>query len=184
VRVSISGQWAAALALLGSLSCAQPEVRPAEPPAPESPVLAEGAVAPDGEALGPDERPVRLSRFRGKPLVLYFYPVDFGSSGTAEAEELKKVYPGLHKLGVALVGVSTDEPSSHRDFIAHFQLPFLLLSDRGGAVARAFGVPLQAGTTRHFTFFIDRHGVIRKVWRNVRAWGHAAEVLAFARTVR
>jgi peroxiredoxin Q/BCP len=85
---------------------------------------------------------------------------------------------------VALVGVSTDEASSHRDFASHFQLPFLLLSDRGGALAGAFGVPLQGGTTRHFTFFIDRHGVIRKVWRNVRAWGHPAEVLTFVQHAR
>jgi thioredoxin-dependent peroxiredoxin len=116
--------------------------------------------------------------------VVYFYPVDFGSSATAEAQEFKSDHGKYRKLGVTVVGVSTDHTSSHRDFSDRYKLPFPLLSDTDGALAKAFGVPLEAGTTRHYTFFIDRRGVIRKSWSNVRAWGHSAEVLEYARKVK
>jgi peroxiredoxin Q/BCP len=174
------------VALAGLAGCpgigAQQAASP--PVAPPAPTLDEGAAAPDGTAVGPGEKPVRVSDYRGKPLVLYFYPVDFGSSATAEAEEFKADYPRYRKLGVAVVGVSTDHASSHADFTARYKLPFPLLSDPEGALARAFGVPLEAGTTRHFTFFIDRKGVVRKVWRNVRAWGHSADVLAHLKSAK
>jgi peroxiredoxin Q/BCP len=174
------------LALAG-LSCAAFAPRePAPPPpaAPAPPVLEIGAEAPEVPAIGPNEKAVRLSAYRGKPLVVYFYPVDFGSSATAEAEEFKADLPHYRKLGVTVVGVSTDQVSSHKDFSARFKLPFPLLSDPDGSLARAFGVPLEAGTTRHYTFFIDRHGVIRKEWKNVRAWGHSADVLTYAKSAK
>jgi peroxiredoxin Q/BCP len=175
-----------ALAALGALSCANlmhPE--PAgPPPPPPAPVLEAGAPAPDVAAVGPDEKAVKLSDYRGKPLVIYFYPVDFGASATAEAEEFKADHAHYRKLGITVVGVSTDHVSSHKDFTARYKLPFPLLSDPDGALARAFGVPLEAGTTRHYTFFIDRHGVIRKAWKNVRAWGHSADVLAYVKTAK
>jgi len=174
----------AALAALAGLSCAQlvhREPAAAPPPPPLAPVLDEGAAAPDVTAIGPNEKTVRLSDYRGKPLVLFFYPVDFGSSSTAEAEEFKSDLAHYKKLGVNVVGVSTDHVSSHRDFKEKFKIPFPLLSDPSGEVARAFGVPLEAGTTRHYTFFIDRRGVIKKAWKNVRAWGHSADVLTYAK---
>jgi peroxiredoxin Q/BCP len=175
-----------ALALAG-LSCAAlaPRQPPAPPPAPPPPpVLEAGTEAPDVPAIGPNEKEVRLSKYRGRPLVVYFYPVDFGASATAEAEEFKADLPRYQKLGVTVLGVSTDHVSSHKDFSARFKLPFPLLSDPDGALARAFGVPLEAGTTRHYTFFIDRHGVIRKAWKNVRAWGHSSDVLTYAKSAK
>jgi peroxiredoxin Q/BCP len=180
-----AGRLAALVSLTSLSACpgltgARTEPIPAA--APVAPTLDEGAAAPDGSAVGPTDKIVRISDFRGKPLILYFYPVDFGSSATAEAEEFKSDHARYKKLGVSVVGVSTDDVNSHRDFAARFKLPFLLLSDHEGALARAFGVPLEAGTTRHYTFFVDRHGVIRKVWRNVRAWGHSSDVLTFAKT--
>jgi peroxiredoxin Q/BCP len=175
----------AALALAG-ISCAafaphQPAAAPAPPP---PPVVQEGTAAPDVAAIGPNEKAVRLSDYRGKPLVLFFYPVDFGASATAEAEEFKSDLASYRKLGVTVVGVSTDHVASHKDFTARFKLPFPLLSDPDGAMAHAFGVPLEAGTTRHYTFFIDRQGVIRKSWKNVRAWGHSADVLGYVKSAK
>jgi thioredoxin-dependent peroxiredoxin len=170
------------LAALASLSCAalgRREPPPPPPAPPAAPVLDEGAAAPEVTAIGPGDKQVRLSDFRGKSLVVYFYPVDFGSSATAQAEEFKADHGKYRKLGVTVVGVSTDHTSSHRDFSERFKIPFLLLSDPQGELARAFGVPLEAGTTRHYTFFIDRRGVIKKSWKNVRAWGHSAEVLGY-----
>jgi len=173
----------AALALAGFSCAALAHREPAAPPPPPPPpVLDEGTPAPDVSAIGPNEKAVRLSDYRGKPLVLFFYPVDFGASATAEAEEFKADLAHYRKLGVTVVGVSTDHVSSHKDFTARFKIPFPLLSDPDGALARAFGVPLEAGTTRHYTFFIDRHGVIQKSWKNVRAWGHSADVLGFVKT--
>jgi peroxiredoxin Q/BCP len=174
----------AALACLCGCAAFQQRSEPQAIAAPPAPTLEEGATAPDLAVVGPGDKPVRLSDFHGKPVVLYFYPVDFGSSAIAEAEEFKAEQPRFKKLGVTILGVSADHITSHGDFTAHYKLPFTLLSDQGGALATAFGVPLEAGTTRHYTFFIDRHGVVRKAWRNVRAWGHAAQVLEYAKTAR
>jgi peroxiredoxin Q/BCP len=177
--VSLRSSPALFLALAGLASCAGlGAAAPADVP-PPPPTLDEGAPAPDVAATNTADKLVHLSDFHGKPLLLFFYPVDFGSSGTAEAEEFKADHARYRALGVNVVGVSTDEVTSHRDFIARYKLPFPLLSDGGGTLARAFRVPLEGGTTRHYTFLIDRRGVIRKVWRNVRAWGHSAEVLAY-----
>jgi peroxiredoxin Q/BCP len=173
-----------ALALAGLSSCAGLGAESAAPAPPPLPTLDEGTAAPDTAATNTADKLVHLSDFRGKPLLLYFYPVDFGSSGTAEAEEFKADHARYRALGVTVVGVSTDEVNTHRDFTSRFKLPFPLLSDTGGALARAFRIPLEGGTTRHYTFLIDRRGVIRKVWRNVRAWGHSAEVLAYLRTAK
>jgi peroxiredoxin Q/BCP len=175
---------ALAAVVAASLGCAQLGVgRQAPPPPlpPPPPALEEGAAAPDVAAVGTEEKPVRVSDYRGKALVLYFYPVDFSSSGTAAAEEFKADLGKYRKLGVHVVGVSSDHVSIHRDFAKRYKIPFPLLSDQSGQMARAFGVPVEGGTTRHYTFFIDKGGVIRKVWRNVRAWGHSAEVLAHIR---
>jgi peroxiredoxin Q/BCP len=147
-------------------------------------MLREGTAAPDVAAPGVDGKPVRLSSFHGKVLVLYFYPVDFASGAMALAEELRDDYPKYRKLGATVIGVSTDAPGTHRDFAARYRVPFPLLSDGGGQMAQAFGVPLEAGAARHATFVIDRNGVIRKAWRKVRPWGHSAEVLAFLKTLR
>ena len=175
------------LMTLGCLSCAAlaGHREPAgPPPPPPAPVLDEGAAAPEVSVAAASDKTVKLSDYRGKPLVLYFYPVDFSSSGTAEAQEFKADHAQYKKLGVTVVGVSTDHAASHRDFKERYKLPFPLLSDEGGELARAFGVPVEGGTTRHYTFFIDRKGVIKKTWKNVRAWGHSSEVLQYARKVK
>lgn len=174
----------AALALAACAGLGTPRTQaPAPAAAPPPPTLDEGSPAPDVAAIGLQEKPVRLSELRARTVVLYFYPVDFSSSGTAQAQEFKADYARYRKLGVEIVGVSTDHVSSHKDFAERYKLPFPLLSDEKGDLARAFGVELQGGTTRHVTFVLDRQRVVRKVWRNVRAWGHSAEVLAFVKTL-
>jgi peroxiredoxin Q/BCP len=175
----------AALACLGGCAALQQRSEPpAPPPVTAAPTLEEGAAVPQVAVVGPGDKPVRLSDYRGKALVVFFYPVDFGSSAIAEVEEFKAEQPKFKKAGVTLLGVSADHITSHADFTARYKLPFTLLSDQGGSLATALGVPLEAGTTRHYTFYIDRHGVVRKVWKNVRAWGHAAAVLEAVKSAK
>ena len=169
--------------------CALPRRAAAPPPAVAPPddltrMAAEGSTVPEVSAIGADEKPWPLSRFKGQYLVLYFYPMDFAAGATAQAAEFRQDHARYRKLGATVVGVSTDPPQSHRDFRDKHKLPYPLLSDTQGEMARAFGVPLQAGTARHATFIIDRRGVIRKVWSTVHPWGHSREVLTALRELR
>jgi peroxiredoxin Q/BCP len=180
-------RWRTALFLCAiAPGCAAMQARQAPPPPPPAaPVLAEGAAAPDATAVGLNDKPVHVADFRGKVLVLYFYPVDFASGSTALAQEFREDHPKYKKLGAVVVGVSTDDVNTHKDFAAKFKLPFALLSDSGGALTRAFGVPLEGGTPLPTTFVIDRRGVIRKVWPKVHPWGHHSdEVLAAIKGLR
>jgi peroxiredoxin Q/BCP len=171
--------------VLAAAGCIPRTGQPAAAPAPpvEDTVLAEGAPAPDVAGLGTRGKPVRLSSFRGKLLVLFFYPMDFAAGSTAEVKEFAADLASYQRLGAVVAGVSTDDPSVHADFAAKNKLRFPLLSDADGTMARAFGVPLTGRTAAHVTFLIDRGGVIRKVWKNVRPWGHSEQVLAAAKHV-
>jgi peroxiredoxin Q/BCP len=160
--------------------CATPAAVPAAevaPPDDLSKLLPEGTPAPEVAALDRNGKSRNLSQFRGKPVVLYFYPMDFAAGASAQAGEFGADFARYRRLGANIVGVSTDQPQVHREFAARYKLPYPLLSDPNGDLARAFGVPLQAGTIRHATFLIDRRGVIRKVWPKVHPWGHSREVL-------
>jgi peroxiredoxin Q/BCP len=174
--------WLAIAIAACTLGCAGLVGRPPPPPPPvaeTSSLIAEGAAAPDAAAVGTNEKQVSIASFRGKVLVLYFYPVDFASGATALAQEFREDHGKYKRLGAVVVGVSSDDVNTHKDFAAKFKLPFALLSDSSGQLARAFGVPLEGGTPKHTTFVIDRRGVVRKVWPKVRPWGgHSAEVLA------
>jgi thioredoxin-dependent peroxiredoxin len=146
-------------------------------------MLSEGTAAPDVSALGMRSKPVHLSEFRGKLLVLFFYPMDFAAGATAEVKEFRDDQAKYNRLGVATVGVSMDDVDTHREFAQKNKLPFPLLSDVGGELARAFRVPVEGGTPRHATFLVDRGGVIRHVWKKVRPWGHSAEVLSVVQAI-
>jgi peroxiredoxin Q/BCP len=163
-----------------------PGARPAPVVAPEPPeqLLAEGSPVPAVSALGPDGKPVPVAGGKSKLLVVYFFPLDYAAGATAQAEEFRADYAKYKKLGATIVGVSTDEPRTHKEFAAKYKLPYPLLSDPTGEVARAFGVPIKGGTTRHATFVVDRSGVVRKVWPKVRPWGHSAEVLSAIKELR
>ena len=145
--------------------------------------LSEGSAAPDASALGPKGKTVRVSDFRGKVLVLYFYPVDFAAGATAQAEEFRTDHGRYRSLGAVVVGVSTDDVTTHAEFTRKYKIPYPLLSDKDGQLAAAFEVPLRGNTTPHATFVIDRGGTVRKVFRKVRPWGHSAEVLAAVKEV-
>ena len=128
---------------------------------------------------------VRLSDFRGRKVVLYFYPKDMTPGCTQEACDFRDRYAALQQAGVALLGVSPDGAASHTRFTAKHALPFPLLSDPGAAVATAYGVWKQKslyGRTfmgiERTTFVIDEQGRIARVWPRVKVAGHGDEVLA------
>jgi peroxiredoxin Q/BCP len=133
---------------------------------------------------------VRLGDFRGKPVVLYFYPKDDTSGCTKEAQGFAAAYPEFRALGAEVIGVSKDDVASHDKFKAKYGLPFPLGSDEEGKVVEAYGVWVEKsmygrrymGIDRS-TFLIDRAGTIRKAWRQVKVPGHVEEVLAAAKAL-
>ncbi len=147
--------------------------------------LAAGQPAPD--FVLPDENGVmrRLSDYRGRYVVLYFYPKDDTPGCTTEACEFRNAYADYERAGVVILGISPDSPRSHTRFKQKHQLPFPLLADEDHAVCQQYGVwgrkkfmgREYAGVLRT-TFLIDPQGQIIKVFENVKPAGHAKEVLA------
>jgi len=129
-------------------------------------------------------REVCLSDFRGKWLVLYFYPKDNTPGCTREALEFTELIGEFEKLNAAVVGVSKDSPESHRRFREKHGLKVILLSDPEHKVIQQYGAwgrkrvaGREAEGTIRSTFLIDPEGIIRKTWTNVKVDGHAREVL-------
>ncbi|MFM7085658.1 MAG: peroxiredoxin [Cyanobium sp.] len=120
---------------------------------------------------------VNLADFRGRWLVLYFYPRDFTSGCTLEARGFQRNLEAFHAASAEVVGVSADGTDDHAAFCGSEGLVYPLLSDRGGQVSRRYGSWLAPFSLRH-TFLIDPEGVLRASWTAVRPAGHASEVLA------
>ncbi|OLB56855.1 MAG: thioredoxin-dependent thiol peroxidase [Nitrospirae bacterium] len=147
--------------------------------------LAVGDKAPDFSLPDETGQPVSLKKFRGRQVVLYFYPKDDTPGCTKEACGFRDSMTPILKAGSAVVGVSLDGGESHRRFIAKHQLPFSLLSDEGARVAKAYGVYKEKtmygrkfwGIERS-TFVIDGTGTMKAVFRKVKVDGHVDEVLA------
>lgn len=146
--------------------------------------LKPGQKAPDFNARDQDGKPVSLKDFKGKKLVLYFYPKDMTSGCTAEACNLRDNYKVLQQKGYEIVGVSTDSEESHRKFIAKEKLPFLLLADTDKSVHQAYGTWVEKsmygrkymGTAR-VTFIINEEGIIEDIIEKVDTRNHAAQIL-------
>lgn len=131
-------------------------------------MLREGLSAPDFQAWLTTGEEVRLSDFRGrKNVVLFFYPKDFTPGCTAEACSFRDNYDEIRRYDAVMFGISPDSEASHKQFIRRHRLPFPLISDREGAVARAYGAGGRLGGLlpgiKRVTFVIDRAGVIRAV---------------------
>lgn len=143
-----------------------------------------GQPAPDFTLPSDSGEPVRLSQFRGSPVVLYFYPKDGTPGCTREACAFRDLKQELVKLGAVILGVSPDGVESHKKFREKFNLNFPLLADVDHSVAEAYGAwrektrfgKKSMGIQRS-TFLIDANGVVRKVWKNVQVDGHDDQVL-------
>ncbi len=147
-------------------------------------MLKEGDKAPDFRALTDSGEEIRLSQFKGKRVVLYFYPRANTPGCTVEACEFRDGIRSFVRKGAVVIGVSPDKPSAQANFKEKFDLPFPLVADEDKAVAKAYGVWQEKnmygkkvmGIVRS-TFIIGPDGRIEKIYAKVTAKGHAAEVL-------
>jgi peroxiredoxin Q/BCP len=139
-----------------------------------------GTPAPDFTLPSDDRGDVVLSSFRGRKVVLYFYPKDDTSGCTAQACELRDSLPRFEGVDAVILGVSPDSVASHARFREKYGLNFALLADEDHAVAEAYGVWKEKsmyGRTymgiERSTFLIDEEGVVAEAWRKVKVEGHA-----------
>ena len=148
-------------------------------------MVEEGKPAPDFELTSDDGEKVKLSDFRGQPVVLYFYPKDDTPGCTAQACGIRDAYGDFASRGAVVLGVSPDAESSHAKFKQKYSLPFTLLADREHEVAERYGVWVEKNSygqkkmgVERSTFLIDGEGNVAKVMRRVKPDTHAAEVLS------
>jgi thioredoxin-dependent peroxiredoxin len=142
-----------------------------------------GRVAPEFVLPDADGKLVRLSDFRGKSLVLYFYPRSFSGGCTTQSCGLRDAYSTFEAEGIAIVGVSVDNRDTQRRFRDEYSLPFPVLADEDGAVSRSYGVLGESASAdvrvmqaRRVTFIIDANGLVRAVIDPAHADAHVDEV--------
>ena len=151
----------------------------ADVPAPAPP--AEGTAAPKFNLPSQDSPSVSLDQFKGKWVVLYFYPKDFTSGCTVEAHNFQRDLDKYTQKNAVILGVSVDDVNSHKGFCAKEGLNFKLLADSSHEVTQKYGSVMEYnGMTlaARNTFLIDPTGVIKKVYTKVDPQGHSTEVLA------
>jgi thioredoxin-dependent peroxiredoxin len=140
-----------------------------------------GTPAPDFTLNSQKGKPVSLRDFRGKWVVLYFYPKDFTTGCTIEAHNFQRDLALYEQKNAVILGVSVQDEATHQKFCAKEGLHFKLLADQKHAVSKSYDSLVNLGVTslssRH-TFLIDPDGVIRKVYLKVDAQNHSAEILA------
>src|SRR5207248_11194758 len=148
-------------------------------------VVSEGEPAPDFSATTDAGERVNLSDFRGKPVVLYFYPKDDTPGCTVQARGIRDAYAEFERAGAVVLGISPDSEASHVKSREKYELPFTLLADPDHSVAQQYGVwgPKKfmgrefLGVKRS-TFVIDADGTVKKVMHDVKPATHADDVLA------
>ena len=147
-------------------------------------LITEGEKAPNFTLKSDDDKEVSLNDFRGKKVVLYFYPKDGTAGCTNEAKDFRDNVKEFEQENTVIVGVSKDSVESHQKFKKKHNLPFTLLSDPEGSVLDLYGVwkekSLYGRTfmgTERTTFLIDEKGVVKKVYRKVKVKGHAEACL-------
>jgi peroxiredoxin Q/BCP len=148
-------------------------------------MVEEGKPAPEFELKTDSGESVKLSDFRGKPVVLYFYPRDDTPGCTAQACGIRDSYEEFEQRGAVVLGISPDSETSHVKFKEKYGLPFTLLADPEHKVAEQYGTWVEKknygksywGVERS-TFLIDSEGKLAKVLRRVKPDTHADDVLA------
>jgi peroxiredoxin Q/BCP len=147
-------------------------------------LLKKGDIAPSFEATGYNGEKISLAGFKGKKVILYFYPKDDTPGCTAEACNLRDNYSALLEKGFVIVGVSADPGSSHKKFIEKYELPFPLIADEDKKVIKAYGVwgeksmygKTYEGILRT-TFMISEEGKIEHVFEKVDTKNHTNQII-------
>lgn len=146
--------------------------------------ISTGTTAPDFTLLDETSTPRRLSDYRGRPVVLYFYPKDDTPGCTTEACSFRDGYGDYLRAGVTILGVSPDTPKRHAKFKEKYHLPFTLLADEGHKVCELYGVwgrkklmGREYDGVFRTTFVVAPDGTIARVFENVKPDGHSTEVL-------
>jgi len=145
---------------------------------------------PDFELESTEGKPFRLTDYRGKKLIIYFYPKDDTPGCTTESQQFSDLYEQFKALNCEVVGISRDSIKSHENFREKLGLPFDLLSDSNETVCSRFEVMKlknmygkQVRGIERSTFVIDEQGKLIKEWRGVKVPGHVDEVLSFIKTL-
>ena len=148
-------------------------------------LLEVGTVAPDFNTTDQNGNRVSLNGYKGKKVILYFYPKDDTPGCTKEACAFRDSFPKFKKLNVGVLGVSIDDEKSHKKFIEKYKLPFTLLADTDKKIVESYGVwgeksmygKKYMGTNR-VTYLIDESGRIAAVFPKVKPETHAEEILS------
>jgi peroxiredoxin Q/BCP len=147
-------------------------------------MIEEGKPAPDFELATDAGERVKLSDYRGQPVVLYFYPKDDTPGCTVEACEFRDAYDVFRERGAEILGVSPDDVASHGKFKSKYELPFTLLADPEHEVAEKYGVWGERNSygkksmgIKRSTFIIDSDGNVARAMMGIKPAGHASEVL-------
>ena len=146
--------------------------------------LSEGQKAPAFKAKDQNSSTVSLSDYKGKKVVLYFYPEDDTPTCTVEACNLRDNYKVLQKKGLVILGVSPDDEKKHKKFEEKYKLPFTLLADPEKKIIEKYGVWGEKNMYGHkymgllrTTFLIDKNGFIQKIFRKPKSKIHSEEIL-------
>ena len=153
-------------------------------------MLETGDALPDVTLKDANGADFTLARYRGKPLVVYFYPKADTPGCTNEAKDFTELAPDFAALGVPVVGISKDKPARLQKFAGKYGLAVTLASDEPGAACEAFGTWVEKSLygrkymgIERATFMADADGKVVRVWPKVKVKGHAAEVLEAARAL-
>lgn len=147
-------------------------------------MLVVGRKAPVFSLMDGNGKKISLNDFKGKKIVLYFYPKDMTSGCTQEACDFRDAFPKFEKIKAVVLGVSIDSAASHKKFTEKYNLPFTLLSDEKKTVVEKYGVWKEKSMygkkymgTERTTFIIDEHGKIKNIFPKVKVAGHVEEVI-------
>lgn len=138
--------------------------------------LAVGTKAPDFNTTDDEGKTISLSDFKGKVVVLYFYPKDDTPGCTKEAQSFRDNYEQYQNKDMVVLGVSMDDQASHKQFKEKYGLPFQLLVDTDGAITKAYDVE-GGGYSKRVTYIIDGEGTITQVDEKVKTDTHAQDIL-------
>lgn len=150
-----------------------------------------GDKVPEISVINQDGKQIMLSDFKGKNIVLYFYPKDNTPGCTMEAKDFRNHIEKFEQLNTVVLGVSKDDENKHQKFIDKYCLPFDLLADTQGKLCQAFGVWVEKSMfgkkymgIERSTFLINSQGIVVADWRKVTVRGHAEDVLTVIKNLK